>query len=463
VASKSYSYDDNGNLTDDGYSDYEYDCENRLLSSTCDTLNTAHLGPDVVENGTFTGNANGWTLGSGGGGGWLYLYNHVWYDAFATAADMEQAIDGLQANRPYKITYQVLSVYKPFGTSSVGIELGGTEGDPITLDVGTYTQYITTDNATGNLKFKATTTGVIEIHFDNISVEMLPNADVVCKYDYRGRRVKKVVTAAYGTASSTTTTYTYDGDQVIAEYDGEGNLLRKFVYGPGIDEPVCMIDVADNNAVYYYQFDGLGSVAGLSDVSGNLVERYTYDVFGKVTIEDPDGAWLGQSKVGNPYAFTARRYDHESGTYYYRAREYDPAIGRFMQVDPIGYGYVVNRYGTNLYLYVINNPVLLIDPTGTDFCERVCTVVIGGAAGGICFGFGGGFWGGVGCGAAGGLVGSIVCDWVCHPNPPPCDDVMPPTPPGYDPGEPPMYPYPGPGYTPPYEQPEIGAPAIGAF
>jgi len=63
----------------------------------------------------------------------------------------------------------------------------------------------------------------------------------------------------------TMTRYCYDGDQVIAEYDGNGALVRKYVYGPGIDEPICMIDVADNNAIYYYHFDRLGSVVALSN------------------------------------------------------------------------------------------------------------------------------------------------------------------------------------------------------
>ncbi|MHC4068172.1 MAG: hypothetical protein ACYS18_06435 [Planctomycetota bacterium] len=65
------------------------------------------------------------------------------------------------------------------------------------------------------------------------------------------------------------TKYCYDGDQVIAEYDynstiGDYELVRKFVYGPGIDEPVCMIDVAGGNKIYYYHYDGLGSVVAFS-------------------------------------------------------------------------------------------------------------------------------------------------------------------------------------------------------
>ena len=73
-------------------------------------------------------------------------------------------------------------------------------------------------------------------------------------YDYLGRRISKLV-------SGTTTKYCYDGWQVIAEYEG-ATLVRKFIYGPGIDEPIIMIDVAGSNT-YWYHYDGLGSVVAL--------------------------------------------------------------------------------------------------------------------------------------------------------------------------------------------------------
>jgi len=127
-------------------------------------------------------------------------------------------------------------------------------------------------------------------------------------------------------------------------------LARKFIYGPGIDEPICMIDVSDSNKKYYYHFDGLGSVVALSDSSANIIERYSYDVFG-----EPNTT----STVGNPYMFTGRRLDTETHLYYYRARYYAYDIGRFLQTDPIGY-----RDGMNIYTYCVNNPLGCLDPSG---------------------------------------------------------------------------------------------------
>ena len=75
-------------------------------------------------------------------------------------------------------------------------------------------------------------------------------------------------------------------------------------------------DVADSNAVYYYHFDGLGSVVAISDVNAVVVETYSYDVFGEVTIYDCNNSEISASSVANPYYFTARRLDDETGLYY---------------------------------------------------------------------------------------------------------------------------------------------------
>jgi len=109
---------------------------------------------------------------------------------------------------------------------------------------------------------------------------------------------------------------------------------------------------------YYYHADGLGSITGLSDATGTMVQTYGYDAFGNVT---PTGG------ITKPFTFTGREYDAETSMYFYRARYYDPVMGRFVTKDPIGFA-----GGVNLYAYVQNNPINRIDPTGLSSNDMSC-------------------------------------------------------------------------------------------
>ena len=101
--------------------------------------------------------------------------------------------------------------------------------------------------------------------------------------------------------------------------------------GPGIDEPICMITISgETETKYYYHFDGLGSVVALSDSNADIVEKYSYDVFGEPAIYDANNDKISESIYNNPYMFTGRRLDLETSLYYYRTRYYSPEIGRFL-------------------------------------------------------------------------------------------------------------------------------------
>ncbi|MGV1100658.1 RHS repeat-associated core domain-containing protein [Thiovibrio sp. JS02] len=197
------------------------------------------------------------------------------------------------------------------------------------------------------------------------------------KYDPFGRRIeKKVEEVEDGRLESKTYAYVYDNEDIILEIksggkdeDGDNDGGRKagwlkhwqkrvakpaisrFVHGPGIDEPLAM---EQKGRAYFYHADGLGSIVSLTDAKGHVVQSYQYDSFGNMQHHG--------GEVKQPYAYTAREWDHETGLYFYRARYYDPQAGRFISKDPIGFA----GGDVNVYRYVGNDPVNWVDPLGLD-------------------------------------------------------------------------------------------------
>lgn len=178
------------------------------------------------------------------------------------------------------------------------------------------------------------------------------------KYDPFGRRIeKRVEEIEHGKADEAKIyTYVYDNEDVILEYktgseDGKSKTeVTKYVHGPGIDEP---LSIQRKGEVYFYHADGLGSIVALTDNRHKVVESYSYDSFGNLKRHG--------DKVKNAFTYTSREWDRETGLYYYRARYYDPMVGRFISKDPISI--YSNKYN-NQYMYVENNVINRVDPTG---------------------------------------------------------------------------------------------------
>jgi RHS repeat-associated protein len=164
-------------------------------------------------------------------------------------------------------------------------------------------------------------------------------------YDPLGRRVEKV-------AGGITTSWMYDGQDILRET--RGGITTTYVHGPGIDEPLAKID--QTGGALYLHADGLGSIVKETNAVGEVVLTRQYDAWGNLE--------SGADQPG--YAFTGREWDPETGLYYYRARYYDPRIGRFVSEDPIGF-----KGGMNFYAYVKDSPTQFRDPSGESLWRTI--------------------------------------------------------------------------------------------
>lgn len=175
------------------------------------------------------------------------------------------------------------------------------------------------------------------------------------RYDALGRRISKTIVNA-------TTNYYYAGNQMVEEYDGQ-TLAASYIFSNDIDE---VLQMKRGNNTYYYHTNHLGSVMALTDSEGHIAERIEYDAFGTPSFFDASGNALSTSAIGNNILFTGREWDTESHTYYFRARTQHPALGRFMQKDPLGY-----IDGMNDYAYVGNRVIEYNDIYGyaSESCE----------------------------------------------------------------------------------------------
>jgi RHS repeat-associated protein len=224
-----------------------------------------------------------------------------------------------------------------------------------------------TYDGNGNTLSKVNSAGTTQYTWDfenRLTSVVLPGTGgtVAFKYDPFGRRIQK-------SSASGTTDYLYDGSNSVEEIDqAAGALLARYAQSIGIDEPLAESRVGTSG---FYEQDGLGSVTSLSGSAGSLADTYTYNSFGVST--------ASAGTLGNPFQYTGRDYDSETGLRYYRARYYESSIGRFISEDPLHFA-----ADNNFYRYVESNPVRFRDPSGQSAGTLVPPLVAGGTTT-VCF------------------------------------------------------------------------------
>jgi RHS repeat-associated protein len=108
------------------------------------------------------------------------------------------------------------------------------------------------------------------------------------------------------------------------ELDQSGNVLARYAQTTNVDEPLAALR---SGTTSYYDADALGSITALTNSAGSVANTYRYDSFGKLT--------ASTGTLTNPFQYTGREFDPETGAYYYRARYFDQNAGRFISEDPI--------------------------------------------------------------------------------------------------------------------------------
>jgi RHS repeat-associated protein len=176
------------------------------------------------------------------------------------------------------------------------------------------------------------------------SVTLPDNTEIEYLVDGRNRRIGKRVNGVLNQG------FLYQDElSPIVELDGNNTVVSRFIYGSRSNVPDYLLK---GGATFRIITDHLGSPRLIVDAAtGTIAQRLDYDEFGNVLMDTNPGF--------QPFGFAGGLYDADTRLTRFGARDYDAQIGRWTAKDPVGF-----QGGTNLYSYVNNQPLNLIDPEG---------------------------------------------------------------------------------------------------
>ena len=197
----------------------------------------------------------------------------------------------------------------------------------------------------GNVLGDGTWTFTYDLENELLSAGVKSGTQLAYSYDALNRLASRTLGSG---RTAVVTNYLYDGVQLLGEYSSTGALVRRYIPGATLDEPLVIFDGTNAATKTWLYGDERGSITAAANAAGTLLTAYSYGPFG-----EPNAT------AGVSLRYTGQMLDGSSGLYYYRARWYSPYMGRFLSPDPIKL-----EGGTHLYRYVGNDPVNFDDPLG---------------------------------------------------------------------------------------------------